>query len=141
MPQVVEFLAVFLVFTQNSVQQRCKFLRNALLSGLWSRSLLVETLLLVLHVVEVLVVVFTVFLRFRAPQWIFQFLLETLMKGFFPGQKKCEGWCSLQVGTGRALIHARRLWRGEFARGAGAGEEGGRAPQRARGEGRRKACS
>ena len=48
----------------------------------------------------------------------------------FPGPKKCEGTCSLQVGTGRALelIHAGRLWRGEFARGAGPGGEEGEAP-------------
>ena len=38
-------------------------------------------------------VVFTVFLRFRAPQWIFQSLLETLVMGFFalfPGEKSAE---------------------------------------------------
>ena len=97
--QVVEFLAVFLVFPQNSVLRRrilvwnallselwsrpfSLLVRNAFLSGLWSRLLLVDTFLLVLHVVEVFVVVLTVFLRFRAPHKIFQFLLETLMKGF-----------------------------------------------------------
>ena len=49
---------------------------------------------------------------------------------FSPTPKKCEGTCSLQVGTGRALelIHAGRLWRGEFARGAGAGGDEGGAP-------------
>ena len=38
-------------------------------------------------------------------------------EGFFRTFAKCEGWCSLQVGTGRALelIHAGRLWRGEFS--------------------------
>ena len=103
-----------MVFPQDRVQQRFQS----------------RTFPLQLHVVEVLVVVFTVFLRFRAPQWIFQFLLGTLMKVFFalfPGLKKCEGTCSLQVGTGRSLelIHAGRLWRGEFSRGAGPGGEGG----------------
>ena len=42
-----------------------------------------RTFPLQLHVVEVFVVVFTFFLRFKGPQWIFQFLLGTLMKGFF----------------------------------------------------------
>ena len=108
------------VFAQDRVQQRFQS----------------RTFPLQLHVV----VVFTVFLWFKAPQfrfkalqWIFQFLLGTLMKGFFAlftGLKKSEGWCALQVGTGRALelIHAGRLWRGEFARAAGA-EATGRSGQ------------
>ena len=45
---VVEVLAVFLVFTQNRVQQFCMFLRSAFLSGLWRRlfSLLLRNALL-----------------------------------------------------------------------------------------------
>ena len=65
--------------------------RIALLSGLWSRSLLVESFLLVLHVVEVLVVVFMVFLRFRASQWNFSVPLGDADEGgfrTFPRSKK-----------------------------------------------------
>ena len=50
--QIVEFLAVFSVFPQNRVQQRCLMLRNAFLSGLWSISLLVVTFLLVQVLIE-----------------------------------------------------------------------------------------
>ena len=67
---------IFKVFAQERVQQRFQS----------------RTFPLQLHVVEVFVVVSTVFLlRCKAPQWIFQFLLGTLMKGFFalfPGLKK-----------------------------------------------------
>ena len=44
---------------------------------------------------------------------------------FSPPPKKCEGRCSLQVGTGRALelIHAGCFWLSEFGGGASAGGE------------------
>ena len=64
-----------MVFAQDRVQQRFQS----------------RTFPLQLPVVEVFVVVFTVFLWLRAPQWIIQFLLGTMMKGFFalfPGLKK-----------------------------------------------------
>ena len=73
-----------------------------------------RTFPLQLRVVEVLVVVFKVFLRFRGSATTFPVPLgdagEVFFLHFFPGPKKCEGWCSLQVGTGRALelIHAGR---------------------------------
>ena len=46
----VEIFAVILVFSQNRVQQLFMFLRNAFATGLWSRSVLVETFLLVVQV-------------------------------------------------------------------------------------------
>ena len=58
---------IFKVFAQDRVQQQFQS----------------TTFPLQLHVVEVFVVFFTVFFWFRAPQWIFQFLLGTLMMGFF----------------------------------------------------------
>ena len=55
--RTVVVCSVFKVHTLDSVQQR-----------------LLSRTFLQLHIVEVFVVVFTVFLQFRAPQWIFQFL-------------------------------------------------------------------
>ena len=75
--------AVFLVFPQNRVQQLYMFLRNAFLSGLWSRSVLVE---IFLFVVQVLVS----FSRDRVQQLLVPsrsptlFLLEVLT--VLPGQ-------------------------------------------------------
>ena len=68
-------LTFLLLFAQDRVQQRFQS----------------RTFPLQLHVVELFVVVFTVFLRFKAPQWIFQFLLGMLIEGVFrtfPGLKK-----------------------------------------------------
>ena len=68
--------SVFKVFSQDSVQQRCRPLRNAVLSGLWSRAWILVCL------VEVL-------------QRLLRVLVNTLVKGFFglfPELKKVRSW-------------------------------------------------
>ena len=64
---------VFKVFFQNRVQQRGLLLRNAVLSGLWSRSLILVRL----------VEAFKSFAQVRVLQRRLRFLLDTLVKGFF----------------------------------------------------------
>ena len=65
--------SVFKVFLPDRVQQRSLLLRNAVLSGLWSRSLILEWL----------VEAFKIFAQYRVPQRFLRFLLDTLVKGFF----------------------------------------------------------
>ena len=77
--------SVFKVFSQDSVQQRCRPLRNAVLSGLWSRSWILVCL------VEVL-------------QRLLRVLVNTLVKGFFglfPELKKVRSWARAR---GRKLL-------------------------------------
>ena len=94
--------SVFTVFLPDRVQQRSLLLRNAVLSGLWSRSLILAWL----------VAAFKIFAQYRVPQRLLRFLLDTLVKGFFSdfsqSKKKCEGGSALGVGTecGLQFIHA-----------------------------------
>ena len=92
---------VFKVFFLDRVQQLSLLLRNAVLSGLWSRSVILAWL----------VEAFEIFAQYRVPQRLLRFLLDTLMKGFFalfPKIKKCEVESALGVGTecGLCFIHA-----------------------------------
>ena len=67
--------SVFKVFLPDRVQQRSLLLRNAVLSGLWSRSLILAWL----------VAAFKIFAQYRVPQRLLRFLLDTLVKFFFFG--------------------------------------------------------
>ena len=80
----------------NRVQQRGLLLRNAVLSGLWSRS----------KSFPIQVEVFKIFSQSRVPQRPLRFLLDTLVKGVFrtfPHRKKCEDPAHPGFGTGCAL--------------------------------------
>ena len=100
---------VFKVFFPDRVQQRRSCLRNAVLSGLWSRSL------------TFLVEVFKVFAlcRVRQRHLLLSLQLDLMMTrmslvkcffALFPTLKKCEGHPALECESalGRQLIHAER---------------------------------
>ena len=95
--------SVFKVFHPDRVQQRSLPLRNAVLSGLSSRSLTLACLVAALKI----------FAQSRVPQRLLHVLLITLVKGsfgLFPEVKKSEGKSALGVGTecGLLSIHAER---------------------------------
>ena len=72
---VVGETSVFKVFLPDRVLQRSLPLRNAVLSGLWSRSLILVCL----------VEAFKIFAQSRVPQRLLRVLVNTLVKGFFFG--------------------------------------------------------
>ena len=89
---VEDQVLVFMVFSQDSVQQR-RLPENAFLSGLWSRSL-------TLFLVEVFLVHLLLTL-----QLVMKNAQMSLVKGFFalfPNLKKCEGHFAPGVGTASA---------------------------------------
>ena len=89
LPQVLEFLAVFLVFPQTVFYSAVFSCAERTSERIVEQTVFPSRKERISE--RIVVVVFTVFLLFRALQWIFQFLLETLMKGFFalfPGSKK-----------------------------------------------------
>ena len=95
--------SVFKVFLPDRVLQRSLLLRNAVLSGLWSRS----------WILVCLVAAFKIFAQFRVLQRLLRVLVNTLVKGFFglfPELKKSEVGLALGVGTAPRVepIHAER---------------------------------